>query len=258
MLKALRQILDYRELLQLLIRQNLVLRYHGSVLGFAWTLLFPLATVGVLSFVFAAVNNLPLAEYGVYFFSGYAFWMVFNNACLYAAESIVGNPHFVTGVRVPKILLPLVTVAVNLLDLVITLFILVLLMMAWGRPLPATLAFLPVSLLIASTLITACSILCAVANVYFRDFRYLLNTGMFLWFFLSPILWKVEKVNASTQAIAQWNPIVPFLLLFQEPIWKGALPSAGVVLATAAGSFCLLFLATGVFMKAEKRFYYYL
>ena len=90
MIGRLKEAYEYRDLLRELVYQQLHQRYQGSVLGFLWTLVLPLLTFGCFSVIFSFLNHWELKDYGIYFFSGYIFWILFSNSCLGAAESVVG------------------------------------------------------------------------------------------------------------------------------------------------------------------------
>lgn len=258
MLHKLKEVLDYRELLTRLVYQNLHQRYQGSVLGFLWTLLAPLLVFISFSIIFTALNNWNLRDYGVYFFAGYVVWIFFSNTCLMACDSIIGNPIFVARVYVPKALLPLASVAVNFVDLMAAFVVLAIIMLAVGAHFSVAMLFLPISTLLVLLFVTGASMVCAVANVFFRDFRHMLGSLLFIWFFFSPILWKAEAAPEKARLLLGLNPIVPFLAMFQYPIWKGTLPPAGSIVAAASYAGVALVMGLLAFYGTERRFYYYL
>lgn len=258
MLPKLKEAYEYRDFLFQLVYQQLHQRYQGSILGFLWTLALPLLTFASFSLIFSLLNNWDLKDYGIYFFSGYIFWILFSNSCSLGAESVVGNAAYVTRVYIPKILLPISSVALSLVDLLASFVILVILMLAWGAPLSSAMLFLPVAVLIALPFVLGAAMLCALANVFLRDFRHLLASLLFLWFFFCPILWKGDIAPARAKVLLLFNPLTPFLAMFQMPVWKGELPTGqelGIAVALALGT---LLLGIYCFQRAEGRFYYYL
>ena len=228
------------------------------MLGFLWTLLFPLLIFVSFTVIFSVLNNWNMKDYGIYFLSGYLFWNLFSTGCSMAAESVVGNAVYVTRVYVPKILLPLASVAVSLVDFGAGLVILAILMLALGAPFSMAMLFLPVSVVIAVVFLTGVSMLCAIANVFLRDFRHLLNSLLFIWFFFCPILWKAEAAPPRARLFLQLNPLVPFLNAFQAPVWKGELPGADSVALAASIAGVSLLLGVVSFLHAERKLYYYL
>jgi len=258
MIDQLKEAYSYRSFLWQLVYQLLNQRYNGSFLGFLWTLLVPLATFVSFTVIFSVLNHQNVQDYGIYFLSGYLLWTLFSSTSTLAAESIVGNAVLVTRVRIPKILLPLASVAVCLIDLAAGLVILLGLMAVLGAHFSASLAFLPVGILLSIIFVTGVALISAVANVFFRDFRHLLNSLLFIWFFFSPVLWKAKTAPPDAKWFLALNPIVPFLQFFQEPVWAGALPGQDVILLGSALAFGTLFVGVVLFLDYEKKFFYYL
>lgn len=258
MITRLREAYHYRSFLLQLVYQQLDQRYHGSLLGFLWTILHPLIMFLSFTIIFSVLNNWDMRDFGVYFLSGYVFWNLFSTGCSLAAESVVGNAVYVTRVYVPKILLPLASVVVSLVDLAAGLAILLALVAILGAPFSPAMLFLPVSALLAALFLSGAALMCAMANVFFRDFRYLLNSLLFIWFFFSPILWKAEAAPPAARLFLQVNPLVPFLDTFQSPVWKGEFPSVVSIGAAAILACIALVLGTALFFRVEDRLYYYL
>ena len=253
-----RDLMSGHELFRLLVYQNLHQRYQGSVLGFLWTLLNPLLVYVSFTVIFSSLNNWDMKDYGLYFFSGYMPWMFFSNACLQASDSVVSNSVLVTRVRVPKALLPMSIVAVNIIDLIASFAILLGLMLAMGVPLPWTLCFVPLSMVCLIVFTAGLCLLFACSTVFLRDFRHLLNAVFFLWFFFSPILWKMPSMPEHVRRWFQLNPLVPYIELFQQPIWAGVAPDPGVAAVSLALGLIVFALGLFVFFRSESRFYYFL
>ncbi len=258
MIDRLLEAYEYRDFLVQLVYQQLRQRYQGSVLGFLWTLVQPALFFVSFSLVFSYLNHWDLRDYGIYFFSGYMFWNFFAVGLSMATDSVVANAAYVTRVYVPRILLPLATVVVNLVDLAASFVILLILMVILRASFSPSMLFLPISAVLAIAAVTGACLLGAVANVFLRDFRHLIQSVLFLWFFLSPILWLPKTFSPRMQAVLAFNPVVPFLHLFQDPIWKGVLPSLHAIVLSLVFACGLLVAGVALFLKTERKFYYYL
>jgi ABC-type polysaccharide/polyol phosphate export permease len=258
MLVSLRELFRYREFLAQIILQQMRTRYRGSVLGFLWTLLNPLMVFLSLSFIFSYINHWDLKTFGIYFFSGYVPWMFFSNVTISATNAVVGNPLYVTRIYAPRLIFPLATVAVNLVDFGAGLAILVTLALVLGAPFTAAWVIVPLGVVLLALFATGIGLLFAVMGVFFRDFQFLWSNVAFLLFFLCPILYPIERLPPSARQYMLLNPVVPFLQLFQEPAFAGKVPSLQTV-------FYALFLAVAAvvvgyvtFVRTERRFYLYL
>lgn len=253
-----RELTGSGELFSILLRMQIQQRYSGSVLGLLWALLGPMSTILSFSIIFAGLSGWNLADYGVYFFCGYVPWTFFQSSSLNAAESLVGNQLYVTRMRMPSQILPLVQVAAGGVDALIHLSILFAIMPALGAPFHVSMLCLPGSILIAAAGAAGVSLLAALANVFFRDFRYLLSSALFLWFFFSPVLWRPESLKGPLREIYRLNPAVPFLELFQLPVRQGTVPPAETWLLASAIALVLCLAGSVSFAANRRRFYYYL
>lgn len=258
MLRFWREVAGSRELFRALLRVQADQRYNGSALGVLWALAVPLITILSFSLIFSSLNGSNLADYGVYFFCGYVPWTFFQASSLHAAESLVGNAFYVTRISMPKQILPLVAVAMNGLDALASLAVLFSLLPLIGAPFHPAMLCLPASIVLAAAAVAGASLLCAQANVFFRDFRYMLNSVLFLWFFFSPVLWKPESISGVLQPYYRLNPAVVFLELFQLPINRGLIPPVQTWAIASLWAIALVLAGSSTFAANRKRFYYYL
>jgi ABC-type polysaccharide/polyol phosphate export permease len=258
MLNQLKECVDYRDFFLQFVRQQLHQRYQASLLGFLWTLINPLLLFVSFSLIFSVLNRADLKVYGVYFFSGYMTWIFFSTGVTNAAESIIANAGYVTRIHVPNLLFPLAAVAVSLVDLLASFLILAGLMVITGATFSPALAILPISVLFLIIFVCGVGILFAASTVFLRDFRHLLSSILFLWFFFSPILFRLDGLPREARRYFEWNPILPFLRLFQSPISSGVLPDGQDFLRSALLAVGVLALGCFTFVRSEKKFYYYL
>ena len=103
-----------RDLLQTLVARNMKLRYKRSVMGFAWSLLNPLAQLLVFSFVFTTVLPLNIPNYTVFLFTGLLPWTWFSGGLIEATEAIVGNRELIRRPGFPTAVLPVITILSHL------------------------------------------------------------------------------------------------------------------------------------------------
>jgi|HigsolmetaAR202D_1030399.scaffolds.fasta_scaffold22679_2 ABC-type polysaccharide/polyol phosphate export systems, permease component len=253
-----KQILDYREFIIQYTLQQLRTRYRGSVLGFLWTLLNPLFVSLALTIVFSFLNRQDMRSFGVYFFAGYIPWTFFAAATSASTMSIVGNANYVNRIFIPKGAFPIVTLFVNLLDLVAGLAVVFLLMLAFGAKFSAAMLFLPVSVIALIILVLGLSFLFATINVFVRDFSFFWASFSFLLFFFTPILYKLSALPPDARRYFEANPVLPFIRMFQEPIASGVVPSGETVLLATLYALVALVLGSTIFFRSQKSFYLYL
>lgn len=104
-----RELWRYRELLFFLTWRDVKIRYKQTVLGAAWALLQPLATMVVFSLFFrrAAADSSSSVPYPLFVLAGLVPWMFFSNAIASAGQSVVGSSNLVTKVYFPRLIIPM-------------------------------------------------------------------------------------------------------------------------------------------------------
>ena len=252
-----REIGAYRELLWNLVLTELKLRYRDSLLGFLWTILNPLFSLLILSFVFSRIirfENLP--HYTIFLFSGLASWLMIQQTVIIAIGSVVNNQSLIKKVYVPKIVFPLSNVLARFVDHGILLLLLLGFMPIFGVKMGWSLLFLPVSVGLHFAFGLGISLLLATAQVKVRDVQNAAGILFQAFFYLTPIIYPLEALPEKLRPIFEWNPFYLFVRLIREPVWAGKLPPWEIVGAAVGLAAAALALGLWVFARREKYFIY--
>ncbi|HEY9388750.1 MAG TPA: ABC transporter permease [Mycobacteriales bacterium] len=276
-MRTMREIWDYRELLGQLVRKELKVKYKDSVLGFFWTLLRPLLQLVVYSVAIGVFlgSGRTIPSFGIYLFTGLLAWTLFTDIIGGCTGSIVGNAGLVKKVYFPRELFPLSVVGAALVNFVLQSSVLLGAYLVSGRwPHPADLVLVPVALVVLVLFGVALGLVLAATNVYLRDVTYLVEVGLLLWFWMTPIVYDWTKVREQLvdSHHLTWlfhlylaNPMANAVLAFQRALWPGGLTRQGapfyyggnlylrlaVLAAVCAG---LVWLAQRVFARAQGNF----
>ncbi|MBC8166181.1 MAG: ABC transporter permease [Bryobacteraceae bacterium] len=258
MLQSFREIREYQEFLLEYVLQILRSRYRGSVLGFLWTLLNPLLVCVTFGLVFSVINNVDIRGYLPHFLSGYIPWLMFVGTGTAGTSAIIGNSAYVSRIYVPKAIFPIAAMLINLVDLLSALAVfLFLLAIFQPTQLGASILFLPVAILIMAVFCLGIAFLFATLSVFFRDFVFLWSSLSFVWFFFTPIIYKLDQMPASARPLFSLNIAYPFIRMFQDPIAGGVLPSAETIMAASFYATITFIVGSSVFFRSERRFYMY-
>ena len=187
----------YRTLIGTLVLRELRARYRSSFLGFLWSFLNPLLLMLVYALVFSIYLRVPMEGYAVFLFSGLLPWLWFSSSLGHAAGVIVSSGALVKRVLFPAEILPVVSVLANLINMLLSLPLLFIFLLAFGIRPHAVLVFLPLLLLLQLMLTTGLALALASLNVHLRDVEQILTNGLTLLFFLSPILYPVSTVPTT-------------------------------------------------------------
>jgi ABC-2 type transport system permease protein len=290
-LQRLRELWGIREILGNLVRKEVKVKYTSSVLGALWSLLNPLLYLLVFSFVFTLVLRNRIPDFAVYLLSGILAWNFFSSTLGLAARSVVDNGNLVTKVYFPREILPLATVGASSVDLGLQGVVLLAYMAIIRYPFIGwNLLLLPLSLIGLYAFTTAMALWVAALNVRYRDTQHLLNIGLTLWFWLTPIVYPsgfvYDKLLVEHRFIGLWdlflaNPMGVIIMGFQRALYANPTPDqtpvikdavtgqlvpqhvlppvslgwlAMVVGAVTVGSLILLFLAWRTFFRMSGDF----
>ncbi len=193
MIRKLRELLRYRELVENLIVRDLKVRYKHSVLGFVWSLLNPLLLMVVFTVVFTVMlPNYTIPKFPVFVLCALLPWTFFNTAVMGALNSIVHNGHLIKKVYFPREILPLSTVLSNFVNFLLSLPVLFLLILIFRLPLTIWLIYLPIIMLVQVAFTLGVAFVLATLNVFYRDTGVIMEVVMQAWFFLTPIFYPAD------------------------------------------------------------------
>jgi lipopolysaccharide transport system permease protein len=243
---------DYSDLLLVLSKHRISVRYKQSLLGGLWALLQPLAMMIVFTAVFSRLVRMPSqgVPYALFAFTGLLFWTFFSGAIASGTGSLVGHAHLITKVYFPREILPFSYVISSLVDLALGAVVLLGLLLFYGVPVSTPIVMvLPI---IAATSLFALggSLILSAIQVRLRDVGIALPIVLQLWMFSSPVLYPLNAVPAAWRPFYDLNPLAGFVDAFRSsvlglPVDRSALATA--VLVTAL----LVPAAYAVFKRAE-------
>ncbi len=270
-----------RDLLILLTKTQLKVKYKGSVLGYLWSMLNPALVLAIYYMVFKVIARNTIPSFAIFLFCGLLVWNLFNNSANAATSVVVANSGIVKKVAFPRELLALSTVGVAFILFAIQVVVLILALAAFGIvPSFAYLYTLPVALLALIVFTGAIAIFLSAVNVYLRDTQHLTEVLLMAWFWSVPIVYpygQIAKVLASHglgafKVVYLLNPVTPIAMTFQRtlygrsqytdsagtvqhmlPTWSPAVYCL-VVGMVLAGSIILFLLSLMVFGRLEGNF----
>lgn len=248
----------YRELFQVLAWRDLSVRYKQTVIGVAWALIRPFLTMVVFTILFGRIANLPsdgTAPYALMVFAGMLPWTFFSTGLAEAANSLVSNAHLISKVYFPRLIMPVATLAVALVDFLIS-FCLLLAIMAWYQfPLGWPMALLPVFLCLAFLVSLGPSLLISALNVKYRDFRFVIPFIVQFGLYVSPVGFSSSIIPKGWRLLYSLNPMVGVIDGFRWCILDGQsqIYFPGLVLGLCV-AFFFLWLGIKRFRAMEKSF----
>ena len=266
-MSSLAELVDRRELLWNLTLREMRGRYKRSMLGWTWSMLNPLATMGIYTFVFAVVlrSDPPpgdpsgLKVYALFLVCGLLPWNFFAITVGVGMSSVVSNGSLVKKVAFPREHLVVSTVLAGLLTFGIELGVLSVVLLIAGNMVLPWLPLVIVASLLLSLFTTGLALVLAAANVYFRDLTYLWTIVSQLWFFGTPVVYPaslLEGRNIPGWLLRAYNdlPMAVAARLFRALLYDLKFPR--LLDFGLLGGYGVAMLAIGwlVFSKLSGRF----
>ena len=246
---------EYRELLYQFATRDILVRYKQTVMGFGWAVFMPVINTIVFSIIFTRVAPIGTpVPYPLYAYLGLSAWNLFASSLRFSVNSLTGNPGLVTKVYFPREMFPFSAVIVCVVDFAVASTILVA-MMAYYRVAPTTsILFLPLVLVVHLVFTAAVGLLLAMANLFYRDVKYLIELILTIWMFLSSVLYPVEMMGGRLAAVIRFNPMTPIIDGYRTAIFGTPFHDPLAFAVAAAASPILLIWAWVIFHRAEFSF----
>ena len=245
----------YRELLKHLVAKDLKLKYRGSVLGFLWSLLNPLMMIGVYTLAFRYIMNVQTEGFVFYLLLGILAWTFFVGSVMMSTGAIIDNAGLVKSVFFPRAILPVATVLFNFAQYLLTAIVFIPVMMAINHVTPAwPMVAYPVLLGLQLLFTVGVGLLVATGTAFFRDFRHFLEIALSALFWLTPILYPLERVPEPLRPVIRLSPMAPFVTGYHEMFVDRQWPDAWTWAAAVAYAAIALFFGMRAMLKHEDKF----
>jgi lipopolysaccharide transport system permease protein len=243
-----RRLSHYRDLLAVLSRHRINVRYKQSRLGGLWALIQPFAMMLVFTAVFARLVRVPSegVPYALFAYAGILPWTFFSGAVSNGTGSLVSHAALVTKVFFPREILPLSYVIAAVVDVIIGSVVLFGLLVFYRVPITAELLLVFPIVALLAIFALACGLILSAIQVRLRDVGVALPIALQLLMFGSPVLYPLRVVPASWRTVYFLNPLAGLIDGFRHsvlgvPLDMQALGVAAVVTLLALPSAYIVF-----------------
>lgn len=258
-----KDIWNYKGLFYFLAWRDVLVRYKQTTIGIAWAIIRPVFTIAIMWFIgWLFKSEVPQGIPRVLLVSAATLpWQFFSAAFTDISNSLVSNSNLLTKVYFPRLIVPLSTMIVALIDFTISLVVLVVLMAVFHFLPTWNIFLLPAFLLLAIVITIGTGLFIAALNVRYRDFRIIVPFIVQLGLYLSPVafssnyIYMNERIPQLLKVLYSLNPMVGVIDGFRWCIlgsnaniyMPGFLSSVGI---------SVFFLITGIwyFRKTEHSF----
>jgi len=218
----LRALWKYRDLVMLFVRRDFVAVYKQTILGPLWYLIQPLLTSVIFTFVFGNIVGLStdgLPKF-LFYMSGTVVWAYFAGCLTKTSETFISNAHLFGKVYFPRLAVPISILISNLITFGIQ-FAFFLFFMAYfaltGSDIQPNwwILLTPVLVFIMAGLGLGFGIIVSSLTTKYRDLRFLVQFGVQLLMYATPVIYPASFVPQRFQWILQANPMTPIVEAFR-------------------------------------------
>jgi lipopolysaccharide transport system permease protein len=241
--------------------RDLMQKYRGSLLGFCWTFITPLALLGIYTVVFGTIMKMSwgpedtgLGGFAIMLFCGLIPFNFFNDVMIRSSQVVVASPNYVKRISFPTEILPLVVNISSGVHMLISVLILVCAQLVLMGHIAWTIVFLPLVWLPLLISALACSFIAAAVGVFLRDLPHLLGIAFSALFFLTPIIYPAERVPESLHVLLYINPIAYAATNMRQIMVFEIMPNWTTLLSFTGVSLIGLYVSFRYFEQVKRRF----
>jgi lipopolysaccharide transport system permease protein len=261
---SVKEIFRYGGLLRNLAKRDFLVRYKQAFAGIIWALVKPLLYVLVFGYIASKISNVnnTLQNY-LYVASALLLWQLFSTVFNDVSNSIVGNSNLFSKVYFPKIIIPLSTILVCLIDFFISLVILIVLFIVSGQPVHWHIVLAPLFIVLTVINGFGLGLFFATVNVKYRDVKFIVPVVLQFGMYVSPVIFSTRYYLDRLPAGVHWlfclNPMVGAIDGFKYALFGGdAIYNMNYFILSVCISFVFLFIGIRYFYKFERDFVDYI
>lgn len=246
--------IEFRDLLGQIVSRDLKLRYKQTIMGVGWAVFTPLLNTLIFSVLFMRVAPIDTpVPYPLFVYSGLLAWNFTASALKFAVTSLTSNTSLVTKVYFPREIFPFSAVLVALVDSAVAALVVLGLLVYYDVTPGATLLLLPMIVVVQAIFTAALALLLAMANLFYRDVKYLFDAVLMVWMFASAVVYPVGSVDGALGALLRANPMTAIVESYRHVVLYGTAPPP-MFIPAAVLSLLLLPAAWLLFHRSEFRF----
>ena len=209
--RVLRNLRDHRNVLKHFIVRDLKVNYHGAILGYAWSMIEPLAFTAIFYVVFVILRGAPDDQLPLKIMIGILMYNCFSKTFAATTKSLTRNAGLIRQVYIPREIFVVSSAGFQILQLALSLLILIPLMWAWSIDPTTHLLFLIPAMLGVCSVGMGLGFMLAPLQARIRDTEQIVNILNRAGFFLSGVFYSIEYIPDEYIDIYTLNPVAVFV-----------------------------------------------
>lgn len=251
----LKKLYEYRELLKSNIKKEIRGKYKGSFLGVLWSFINPLLQALVYAIVFPYVLKTNQDNYVVFIILGIIPWNFFITTIAQGTTTILQNAGIIKKVYFPREILPISVATSALVNFLISCIIMFIFVIVGGIGISPYILLLPLIIITQYIFSLGIIFITSAINVYIRDAEYIINFGLNMLFYATPVLYSTTLFeNSSIKWLIELNPMTHIITCYRDILFYKSPPHFKRLLGVFIISSIILIIGVRIFKKLEKGF----
>jgi lipopolysaccharide transport system permease protein len=220
-----RNLENYRDLVVVLLQRELKVRYKNKLLGYLWSIANPLMSAVVYFVAFGLIMRVREENYPLFLVSGLFPWQWLANSINSSPNLFVGSGSVIKKVNFPRNIVPLCAVLNHMIHFLASIPIIVLLLLIFGeRPSWSWFYGFPILLVVQFTMAYGIALGLSAINLFFRDLERLVSIVMNFLFFLTPVLYTIDRYPDEYRTLlVAVNPAAGLMVNWRQLILEGTM-----------------------------------
>jgi lipopolysaccharide transport system permease protein len=256
-----KQIWEFRDLLILFIRRDIVTKYKQTILGPLWFIIQPILTTLMYLLVFGRIANIPTDNVPpiLFYLSGIVAWTYFSVCLNSTASTFITNAGIFGKVHFPRLVVPLSIVISNIIQFLIQLgLLLIAIGIYYFKGVSFTFTYnlflLPFLILLMALLGLGFGIIISSLTTKYRDLSNLMGFGIQLWMYATPIIYPLSVIPDKYKIFILANPLTAIIITFKSALLGTQSVSYGYLIYSSVFTLVILFFGIIIFNRVERSF----
>lgn len=210
----LREVIKYKDLIYLFVKRNFTSQYKQTILGPLWFIINPLLSSFISTIIFGNIAGISSdgVPYFLFYLCGYTLWNYFSTCVNATSSTFVSNASIMGKVYFPRITMPISSVIFSAVNTIIIFAMSVITMIVYafkGFEIHPNLMVILIPLFMFQTAILGLGVGIIVSSLTtkYRDLMILVNFGLSLWMYLTPVVYPISEVSGILRTIILINPM---------------------------------------------------
>lgn len=245
--KSLKELWEFKYLLQTFVKRDLKVRYRYTILGGLWNVIQPLSMMAIFSLVFSRIFHVETGgvPYPLFSYSVLIIWQSVSRMITQGGSSLSSYAYMLAKVYFPRITIPLSIIIGSCIDFLISCILLIGMMYVYDVPITISIIFTPLILVLIIILSSGVTLWVSGLDAQFRDVRAALPFLIQIWMFATPLMYPSSLVPERWLWFYNLNPLVAQVELFRWALLGTPCPKISYIVTSAVIS--LLLFCTGLF-----------